>query len=211
MAKADRSIDPRILASAKKEFLELGFEKASLKSICEQAQVTTGALYKRYKGKEDLFCAVVADTVADLQVILQEKKGSGPEKLSDEALIKAWDMDVSYMMWWFEYLYERHDGFVLLLKCAEGTCYSHFQHDWVEEMTGATYGYYEEAFRRGLTTVKMSRQEMHILLSAFWETIYEPFIHDYTWEQIEKHCLMVCRLFDWYRVFGFPLPENSNG
>ena len=105
MAKADRSIDPRILVSAKEEFLELGFEKASLKTICEKARVTTGALYKRYKGKEDLFCAVVADTVADLQVILQEKKGSGPEKLSDEALIKAWDMDVSYMMWWLSLIH----------------------------------------------------------------------------------------------------------
>ena len=210
MAKADRSIDPRILASAKEEFLELGFEKASLKSICEKAQVTTGALYKRYKGKEDLFCAVVADTVADLQAILKEKQGSGPEHLSDEALMKAWDMDEGYMMWWFEFLYERHDGFVLLLKCAESTRYANFQHDWVEEMTEATYAYYEEAFRRGLTTVKMSHQEMHILLSAFWETIYEPFIHDYTWEQIKEHCLLVCRLFDWYRVFGFPLPENKN-
>ena len=59
MAVADRSIDPRILDSARTEFLASGFEKASLKTICEGAGVTTGALYKRYKGKEDLFSAVV--------------------------------------------------------------------------------------------------------------------------------------------------------
>ena len=63
MAVADRSIDPRILDSARTEFLASGFEKASLKTICEGAGVTTGALYKRYKGKEDLFCAVVEQTV----------------------------------------------------------------------------------------------------------------------------------------------------
>mgnify|MGYP000013623508 CR=1 FL=1 len=57
MSVADRSIDPRILDSARTEFLTSGFEKASLKTICEGAGVTTGALYKRYKGKEDLFCA----------------------------------------------------------------------------------------------------------------------------------------------------------
>ena len=51
MAVPDHSIDPRILESARKEFLTYGFEKASLKSICEGAGVTTGALYKRYKGK----------------------------------------------------------------------------------------------------------------------------------------------------------------
>ena len=46
MAVADRSIDPRILESARTEFLASGFEKASLKTICEGAGVTTGALYK---------------------------------------------------------------------------------------------------------------------------------------------------------------------
>ena len=188
MAKADRSIDPRILESAKKEFLEMGFEKASLKHICQQAEVTTGALYKRYKGKEDLFCAVVADVVADLNAVRDEKTSARFDDMSDEELVKAWDMDEAYMMWWFQYLYDRHDGFVLLLKCAEGTSYSNFQHDWVESMTQATYDYYMEAKRRGLTHTDISIEEMHILLSAFWTTIYEPFIHDFTWEQIEKHC-----------------------
>jgi AcrR family transcriptional regulator len=203
MAKADHSIDPRILESAKQEFLTLGFEKASLKRICEQAQVTTGALYKRYRGKDDLFCAVVADTVADLNAVLEEKTSINLNQLSDEALIKAWDMDEGYMMWWFRYLYERHDGFVLLLKCAEGTSYSNFQHKWVESMTQSTYMYYLEAQRRKLASTDISKEELHILLSAFWTTIYEPFIHDFTWEQIEAHCKLVCDLFNWYRVLGF--------
>lgn len=206
MAKADHSIDPRILESAKQEFLALGFEKASLKHICEQAGVTTGALYKRFQGKEALFCAVVADTVADLNAILKEKSSFNLNTLPDEALIKAWDMDEAYMMWWFQYLYERHDGFVLLLKCAEGTAYSHFQHDWVETMTNATYEYYQEARRRELTHTDISKSEMHILLSAFWTTIYEPFIHDFTWEQIENHSKLMCDLFNWYRVLGFSTP-----
>lgn len=206
MSKADRSIDPRILESAKREFLAAGFEKASLKHICEQADVTTGALYKRYRGKEDLFCAVVADTVADLKAILLEKAAADLTTISDEALIKAWDMDEAYMLWWFQYLYERHDGFVLLLTCAEGTVYSNFQHDWVESMTKATYCYYQEAYRRRLTHTEISKNEIHILLSAFWSTIYEPFIHGYTWEEIKSHCKLVCGLFNWYRVLGFKAP-----
>lgn len=55
MAKPDHSLDPLILESARKEFLVNGFEKASLKEICDRAGVTTGALYKRYQGKEALF------------------------------------------------------------------------------------------------------------------------------------------------------------
>lgn len=203
MAKADHSIDPRILSSAKAEFLTLGFEKASLKHICEQAQVTTGALYKRYRGKEDLFCALVSDTVKAMRAVLEEKCSVNPEELSDEALIRAWDMDEDYMLWWFDYLHQYHDGFTLLLRCAEGTLYSNFQHDWVDCMTRATYDYYAEARRRELTHTNLSMDEMHILLTAFWTTIYEPFIHGYDWEQIKAHSSLVCRLFNWYSVLGF--------
>ncbi len=202
MAKPDRSIDPRILESAKKEFLANGYEKASLQSICENSGITTGALYKRYKGKEDLFCAVVADTVAELHGVVEERCAISVERLSDKELETAWEMNES-MLWWFRFLYERREGFLLLIKHSDGTRYADFQHDWVETMTGKSYEYFLEAKKRGLTSVDIAREEMHILLSAFWTTIYEPFIHGYEWEQIEAHCDLICDLFHWQRVLGF--------
>ena len=142
MARPDTSIDPRIMDSAREEFLALGFERASLKSICQRAGVTTGALYKRYAGKEELFRAVVADTVADLDAVYEERTAVPASALSDEDLIRAWYMDEEYMLWWFRFLNERRDGFVLLLTGAEGTAYANFQHDWVEKMTEGTWTYY---------------------------------------------------------------------
>ena len=126
MAVADRSIDPRILDSARTEFLASGFEKASLKTICEGAGVTTGALYKRYKGKEDLFSAVVEQTVADLYEVAHARGDKDPAAMSDQELIKAWDMDGADMMWWFRFLYDRRDDFYLLLSCSQGTRYANF-------------------------------------------------------------------------------------
>lgn len=203
MARPDHSIDPMILESAKKEFLKNGFEKASLKAICDGAGVTTGALYKRYSGKEELFQAVVADTVRDLEDILSQKSITDFSDVSDEDLVMAWDMDEGYMMWWFRFLFERRDGFVLLLRCAEGTRYWNFQHDWVEKMTGASYLFYQETRRRNLCRADISEGEMHILLTAFWATIYEPFIHDYRMDQLEGHCRLVCRLFNWFSTLDF--------
>ena len=40
--------------SAREEFLNKGFIKSDLKTICDKAGVTTGAVYKRYKGKEEM-------------------------------------------------------------------------------------------------------------------------------------------------------------
>ena len=203
MAVADRSIDPRILDSSRTEFLASGFEKASLKTICEGAGVTTGALYKRYKGKEDLFSAVVEQTVADLYEVAHARGDKDPTAMSNQELIKAWDMDGADMIWWFRFLYDRRDDFYLLLSCSQGTRYANFPHDWVELLTKATSAYLAEAQRRGLCRNDVEPAELHILLSAFWTTIYEPFIHHFTWEQIEAHCRIVCGLFNWHGALQF--------
>ena len=67
MSVPDRSIDARLLSAALDEFLDKGYENASLKESCGKAGVTTGALYKRFDGKEDLFNALVADTVRGME------------------------------------------------------------------------------------------------------------------------------------------------
>ena len=41
----DSETKERLLACAKKEFVEKGYAKASLRAICREAGVTTGALY----------------------------------------------------------------------------------------------------------------------------------------------------------------------
>ena len=67
MSVPDKSIDPRLLNAAKKVFLKKGFEMASLAEICQTAGVTTGALYKRYRGKEELFAEVVSKTIREMK------------------------------------------------------------------------------------------------------------------------------------------------
>lgn len=203
MAVPDTSIDPRLLASAKTEFLQNGFEKASLKTICENAGITTGALYKRYKGKEDLFCAVVQETLDAIDAFVAHKTLIHADALTDDQLIKAWDMGGDAMMKWYVFLHERRNGFILLISRAAGTRYANFQHDWVDVMTKESYAYYCEAYKRGLTKTEITSIELHIMLTAFWSTIYEPFIHGYTWEEIVQHSKIVCDLFNFYKVLGF--------
>ena len=45
------------------EFMEKGFLKASLRSICREAGVTTGALYFFFQDKDDLFVSLVGDVL----------------------------------------------------------------------------------------------------------------------------------------------------
>ncbi len=44
----------KLIDAAKKEFLDKGYEKASLRKICADADVTTGAMYFFFKNKQRL-------------------------------------------------------------------------------------------------------------------------------------------------------------
>lgn len=61
MANKDHSLDDGIIRAAYSEFLECGFQKASLHKIAEKADVTTGAIYTRYKNKDALFVSLLKD------------------------------------------------------------------------------------------------------------------------------------------------------
>ena len=200
MAIPDKSIDPRLLASAQAEFMKHGYLKAELKTICENADITTGAVYKRYRGKEDLFSAVVEDTANALIRFVESRSDLDFSSLSDDEIYDSWIMTYESMLPLFKLLYEHRDTFSLLIDKAAGTRYENFSHEYVTRMSYAYEQFYAEAHKRGLAQAAVTREEFHVLISSFWTCICEPFVHDMTWEQIEEHCRIVCRFFNWKDV-----------
>ena len=53
----------RILASARREFYEKGYDGAAMRSIAAAAGTSLGNLYRYYKNKQELYAAVVGDVV----------------------------------------------------------------------------------------------------------------------------------------------------
>lgn len=202
MAVADSSIDPKLLESAKKEFLERGFELASLKDICDRAQVTTGALYNRYKGKEELFAKVVEETVLSIEEARSKRSSIDLEAATDEELKMMWKMNKESLYWWFE-LFEKHkDGVTLLIRCSAGTRYANFKHDFVEVVTEISYEIYEEMKRRKLTSKNISKKIMHTVHSAYFEMVYEPYVHGFSWEEICEIIDAMMNLLDFEKFIG---------
>ncbi len=202
MAVADSSIDPKLLESAKKEFLERGFELASLKDICDRAQVTTGALYNRYKGKEELFAKVVEETVLSIEEARSKRSSIDLEAATDEELKMMWKMNKESLYWWFE-LFEKHkDKVTLLIRCSAGTRYANFKHDFVEVVTETSYEIYEEMKRRKLTSKNISKKIMHTVHSAYFEMVYEPYVHGFSWEEICEIIDAMMNLLDFEKFIG---------
>ena len=197
MSTRDTSIDPKLLQSAKEEFMKRGFLKAELKTICDNAGVTTGAVYKRYKGKEELFRAVVKETVETLDEFIAVRTDVEFSGMTDEEVRNTWMMNEEYTLDMFRMLWELRDDFVLLLEKSAGTVYENYRHDFSHKMTHAYMQYYGEARKRGIATADISEEEMHVLCTSFWTAVYEPFIHNMSWEEVKEHCKVLCRFFCW--------------
>jgi len=202
MSVRDTSIDPRLIQSAREEFMSNGFLKADLKTICENAGVTTGAIYKRYKGKEELFQAVVQEAIDKMDSFVKLRTEVDFSKMSDEQIRDTWMMNEEYVLEMFRMIWDFRKDLVILLEKSAGTVYENYAHDFAHRMTKAYMQYYLETKKRDLAKAEISEEQMHILCSSFWTAIYEPFIHKMTWKKIEEHCKVLCRYFNWAEAIG---------
>ena len=207
MSLPDRSIDSRLLTAAKEEFLEKGFDKASIAEICKAAGVTTGALYKRYTGKEELFSALVIDTYNDLVEFVFEIENTDMSGFTDQELYDSFSLMPEMSRKWLRFLYERREGFTLLIRCAAGTRYENFHQDWTEKMNVLDFKFYQEARRRGMVSKEISAEELHVLTYSVWALYYEPFFLGFTWDQLEQHAEIIYRFADWHSALGIKKPE----
>ena len=48
----------------------------------------------------------------------------------------------------------------------------------------------------------LTKEEMQVLAAAVWTMICEPFVHDFTWEQIVEHAHFMEDFVDWHKAFG---------
>lgn len=72
--KAD--VKERIVESAKKEFLEKGIERASMREIAQGSQMTVGNLYRYFKNKDELNRIVVEETLKEIDALVMRKSSN---------------------------------------------------------------------------------------------------------------------------------------
>ncbi len=173
MPAKDYHIREKLLRSGKEEFLAHGFEQASLRTICKNAGLTTGAFYAVFSRKEDLFSALVDDMLREYyrmygQVVRQAlsnvKNNAGNE-------LQA-----------IEFICAHKDEFKLLFDCAAGTKYAGFREHLVEKIFMESY---QECFDR-YAGKKVSPSIVRIFVIMKFSQYMELIYGDYTMEQIRK-------------------------
>ena len=115
--------------------MEKGFQGASLRSICQKAGVTTGALYFFFQDKDDLFCEVVGDFMDRLNVIIREHFSFEVQEMkSGRATEHDERSDFESMAQIVHELYTYRDEVLLVLMKSQGSSMEHMPDRLVDQM-----------------------------------------------------------------------------
>lgn len=186
----------KIIPCAKKEFLDKGFERASMRVIAADADMSVAGLYRHFESKEAMFEVLVLPTVNGIKELLLSIRRGDFSKLTGDAQKKiASDYSSDKFSLLIEYIYDHFDTFRLLTTCADGTPYANFIHGLVEIDVGYNLKLIEAMGNYALTSGRCTPELMHILSSAFYSGIFEVVIHNMTRADADNHIERLQRFF----------------
>lgn len=132
----ESSAKKRLVDAAKKEFLEKGYEKASLRKICADANVTTGAMYFFFKNKQDLFTSSVSETAEHLLLLVKRQTESEVNGVGNSA---AYQRELN------EYLCTNKNEVRILLDKSAGTPYENFRDEFGFAVAQGFFAFYDKS------------------------------------------------------------------
>lgn len=175
-----------ILKSAKRFFLESGFEKASMRAIAREAKLTVGALYKYFDSKSALFEALVEPALQGMLEQYGEELAAAAAALEHTARPEDCCLDLestSGVLRILDYIYEHFDAFDLMFNRSQGTKYEHMRDFFVDmEITG-TKKYIQVLEEKGLMQNPFTEKELHIFCTLCMTPLFEVINHRYQYDE----------------------------
>lgn len=193
----------KVQKAIKEEFLEKGYEAASIRSIGARAGMTSAGLYRHYVDKEAMFDEVVSPVIEKIKRWRKDHKdkkyvlvdgGAGRDELFGESFIDLIR----------EVILPNRDEFKLLITRAGGSKYENFIHDFAEDNQKDMMDAFEYLRKSGYPVKKIDEEEIHMLLSAYLTACFEPIIHEYDDTKIDKYLNTIQEFFmpGWLAVMG---------
>lgn len=197
--REDRETRNKLLDSAKREFLEKGYMKASLRTICKNAGVTTGALYFFFQDKEDLLKQLVEEPLQGLAAVIQPHLS---EELNMDEAFASTDEDIRVAGEIVQFMYQNYDVFEILLTKSQGSAYedivSRFA-DWGEEH----YNALAELMAAKLGVTKPDQYMIHWMAHMQVDAFIHLFTHEPDEDRAVRHMeeIVVYLVSGWNGLF----------
>lgn len=168
------------MAAAREEFMEKGYEKASMRSIADRCGMTAAGIYRHCKDKEDLFCQLVTPAEDKLKEWAKEHIQRYMDPAKKGKKITWQDSHIDMMR---ELVYPDMVDFHLLIAKSKGSRYENFLHDMTEESQNRFLDYLTKLRKSGANAPKITPVQLHLLMTAYITALFEPVVHNYSYEE----------------------------
>jgi len=168
------------MAAARAEFLEMGYEKASMRSIGQRCQMTAAGIYRHCKDKEDLFYQLVAPAEEKLTKWAEQHMARYEEPIKVHQGLSWKDSYIDMMR---ELVYPNMEDYYLLIVCSKGTKYENFLDDMTEKAQSKMLQFMDELRKQGYKIPQIKDSQLHPLLMAYITALFEPVVHNYSHEE----------------------------
>ena len=173
MAVRDHTLDDKIIDAARAEFLTHGFKEASLHKIAARAEVTTGALYTRYKNKDALFRSLLEGVFDGYSEHLSSVAGKYMDAMSNpsaEAFIEAMDYE---SLLYLDFLFDHKDECVLMFCRSDGSSVGEEIAAAISQKTKTTVAFFENISDKKLDPYVVETL-MNMQLHAYRQILNSP-------------------------------------
>lgn len=199
-----------ILKNAKKEFLQKGFEKASMRSIAAMTGITAGALYKHFPSKAAIFEALVQPLITQtLNIGTNFSKTAIHLFTTDGNSVTKEAIRISIQDL-CDLAYSRFDEFKLLFNRSAGTKYENIRHEFVMADVAACKKFIGDLKLRGINIHPLTDDQLHLVYSTALTPFFEIITHEYSYEKALSFMdiLTDVMYFCWNKIMQ---PETQSG
>ncbi|TGN10531.1 TetR/AcrR family transcriptional regulator [Leptospira ilyithenensis] len=130
-----------ILQAAREEFIQLGFEKASMRTIAKKAKVSTSNIYNYFENKEHLLVEILGPILSGMEKAFQfiSQPNYFEKRFNDS--YENWKERFNIAL---DYVDANRDDFVLLLLKSQGSTLEDFPEKALTRFTKISFDQYQE-------------------------------------------------------------------
>lgn len=195
MAKRIAGVSARLLDCAREEFLEKGFQNASLREIARKADTSPRAIYTRFPNKEGLFDAIVGPAVEELIGLYRDFGEDYWVRYRDAAAPPLFTADPTAIYGQMvDYIYDHAAEFRLAIRCLDGTRYTHM----IETLTALNCAHlagFAAARQSGDGNSAVMPKVLQILTQSFYTALFEPLLHDMSRDEAHFYLRQLCSFY----------------
>lgn len=195
----------KIIESGKLNFLNDGYERSNLRKICKDAGVTTGAFYRHFDDKEDLFISLVEPLVKDLLGFYNKFEEESFQDIEKNCGQDLAEINIDGSIESALYMFSKKELFNLLIYKSYGTKYENFIELLVEKEDINRQNALQIISKKKNIKVEIPKEAMHLLNHAFINALCEIVIHSQTEEEVKTNTRIVSKFFydGWKKLRGF--------